>query len=315
MSASVFVMCFPGQGSQAVGMLQTLAEQESSISECYTEASTILGVDLWRLICEGPAEKLQLTEYAQPALLVAGVALWRYWQAREGASPQWLAGHSLGECTALVCSGAMSFADGVSLVRHRGRLMQEAVPVGEGVMYAVLGLDTEEVERVCAQHHREDAIVQLVNYNAPGQMVIAGHKASTEAASEACLQAGARRSVALPVSAPFHTNLMLPMSGEFADILSGIELNTPKIDVIHNVHAQPEADPARIRDLLVRQLYSPVRWIDCIRYAVTHGANTAVECGPGKVLSGLNKRIDKQLNCYALDPADNFNATLSAVVA
>ena len=315
MSADNFLMCFPGQGSQSVGMLETHIAKDPSIQECYKEASDVLQVDLWNLIVKGPEETLKLTEYAQPALLVAGVALWRSWQARGGARPTWLAGHSLGECTALVCAQSISFADGVNLVRERGRLMQNAVPVGVGAMHAILGLETEQIERICAEHHSEDSVAQLVNYNSPGQMVIAGHKEAVEHVSKACLESGARRSVPLAVSAPFHTDLMRVIGDEFLAYLDQMTVHAPHIPVIHNVNAQTETDPTEIKQLLVRQLYSPVRWIDCVQYAISEGAHTTVECGPGKVVSGLNKRIDKSLNCVALDPLDSFEATVASMQA
>lgn len=313
MSNGTMLMCFPGQGSQSVGMLASIASKENSIKQCYQEASDALNINLWELVSEGSAEQLQLTENAQPALLVAGVALYRLWSARGGMKPQWLAGHSLGECTALVCANSMSFTDGVKLVRERGRLMQDAVPVGEGVMYAVLGLGAKEVERVCAEYKNAQETVELVNYNSPEQSVIAGHKEATKRASERCLESGARRVVPIPVSVPFHTSLMRKMSDSFSAFLENIQLNVPQIPVIHNVHAQPENDSAKIKELLVRQLYSPVRWIECVEYAVHAGATLAIECGPGKVLCGLNKRISKTLDNRALDPADHFEATLDFI--
>jgi [acyl-carrier-protein] S-malonyltransferase len=313
MNNGELLMCFPGQGSQSVGMLGSHIAVNSSIKACYEEASNVLGFDLWALVSEGPEEKLKLTEYAQPALLTAGVALWRSWRERGGPEPKWMTGHSLGECTALVCAESMSFSEGVNLVRERGRLMQNAVPVGLGAMYAILGLDTKVVEDICAKYHGEETVVQLVNYNSPGQMVIAGHKDATAQASKSCLESGARRAVPLAVSAPFHTDLMRSIAEEFSACLDALDLRAPRIPVIHNVHADVENDPGRIRELLVRQLYSPVRWMSCIEYAVRAGAQVTAECGPGKVICGLNKRIDKSLECYALDPADSFETTLSSV--
>lgn len=315
-SSANFMMCFPGQGSQRVGMLGEMASSDPSIQRCYEEASDVLGVDLWGLVSNGPADVLQLTENAQPALLVAGVSLWRRWRANGGPVPNFMSGHSLGECTALVCSEAISFADGVSLVRERGRLMQAATPPGEGVMYAVLGLDAEKIEEICRAHCREDNIVELVNYNAPGQMVIAGHTEVTGQASQACVDAGAKRSIALPVSAPFHTQLMRAMSDSFATTLSAITLSAPSVPIVHNANALPEPEPERIKELLIAQLYSPVRWIDCVRYCVDQGGVACtVECGPGKVLSGLNKRIDKTLSCYNLEPDELFEDAMDAVSA
>lgn len=314
------VMCFPGQGSQSLNMLNTHIERSKIFQDCFTEASDILNKDLWALIHDGPAEQLQLTENTQPVLLSASVALWRYWQECDGPTPMFMAGHSLGEFSALVCAGALDFADALRLVQKRGQLMQTAVPVGDGAMYAVLGLESEKIEAICtklsgdADNDSDRAsVVELVNYNAPGQMVIAGHTVICKRAAEDCLASGAKRCVALSVSAPFHTSLMRPIAKDFAKTLDSISIKTPNIAVIHNVHASPESDPENIRQLLLRQLYSPVRWIECVRWAVEHGAECSIECGPAKVLTGLAKRIDKNLISFALDPIESMDLYLKDI--
>lgn len=294
---------FPGQGSQSVGMLQELAAAFPIVAETFTEASDALSYDLWALVQNGPAEDLNRTDRTQPAMLAAGVAVWRVWQAQGGAAPAVMAGHSLGEYTALVCAEALAFAPTVALVAERGRFMQEAVPAGEGAMAAVLGLDDDTVREACARAAAGD-VVEAVNLNAPGQVVIAGSKAAVERAIEELKAAGAKRAVPLPVSVPSHCALMRPAAERLADYLTQVEIQAPKIPVLHNVDVQVSADAAAVRERLVRQLYSPVRWVETVQAMAAQGVGRIIECGPGKVLVGLNKRIAKEADAQAVyDPA------------
>jgi [acyl-carrier-protein] S-malonyltransferase len=294
---------FPGQGSQAVGMLADLAAAFPSVRATFDEASAALGLDLWQLVQEGPAEALNVTCNTQPAMLAAGVAVWRVWREQGGAVPGLLAGHSLGEYTALVAAEAIGFADAVRLVAERGRLMQAAVPEGEGAMAAILGLDDAQVRTVCAEAARGD-VVEAVNFNSPGQVVIAGSAAAVERAIAAAKAAGAKRAVTLPVSVPSHCALMRPAAERLSERLAGISVRAPAIPVLHNVNADRVDGPAAIREILARQLYSPVRWVDTVRRMHAEGVRTCVECGPGKVLAGLGKRIAKEMECLAVyDPA------------
>lgn len=294
---------FPGQGSQSVGMLQELAAAFPIVAETFTEASDALSYDLWALVQNGPAEDLNRTDRTQPAMLAAGVAVWRVWQAQGGAAPAVMAGHSLGEYTALVCAEALAFAPAVALVAERGRFMQEAVPAGEGAMAAVLGLDDDTVREACARAAAGD-VVEAVNLNAPGQVVIAGSKAAVERAIEELKAAGAKRAVPLPVSVPSHCALMRPAAERLADYLTQVEIQAPKIPVLHNVDVQVSADAAAVRERLVRQLYSPVRWVETVQAMAAQGVGRIIECGPGKVLVGLNKRIAKEADAQAVyDPA------------
>lgn len=294
---------FPGQGSQSVGMLQELAAAFPIVAETFTEASDALSYDLWALVQNGPAEDLNRTDRTQPAMLAAGVAVWRVWQAQGGAAPAVMAGHSLGEYTALVCAEALAFAPAVALVAERGRFMQEAVPAGEGAMAAVLGLDDDTVREACARAAAGD-VVEAVNLNAPGQVVIAGSKAAVDRAIEELKAAGAKRAVPLPVSVPSHCALMRPAAERLADYLTQVEIQAPKIPVLHNVDVQVSADAAAVRERLVRQLYSPVRWVETVQAMAAQGVGRIIECGPGKVLVGLNKRIAKEADAQAVyDPA------------
>lgn len=305
---------FPGQGSQRVGMLAELAQAYPVIVETFAEASEALGYDVWDLVQNGEQEQLNLTERTQPILLTASVALWRLWTQRSEVRPALLAGHSLGEFSALVCAGTLNFADAVRLVQARGQFMQTAVPVGEGAMAAVLGLEDAEVEAVCQQASAV-GVVEAVNYNSPGQVVIAGHQAAVERAVELCKEAGAKRALPLPVSAPFHTSLMRPAGDRLAEAMAGLTITPPQIPVVHNVHCQTEAEPSGIRRALEQQIYSPVRWTGCVQYMVSVGITRVVECGPGKVLSGLNKRIDRSLECLALEDEAAFDKALEACQA
>lgn len=307
-----FACVFPGQGSQSVGMLDALAAAEPRVKQTFEEASDALGYDLWKLVSTGPETELNATERTQPALLAAGVAVWRVWTARGGPRPAWLAGHSLGEYTALVCAGALDFADGIRLVEFRGRAMQEAVPAGVGAMAAVLGLDDDAVRAACAEAAGGE-VVAAVNFNSPGQVVIAGHAGAVARASESCKARGAKRVVPLPVSVPSHCLLMKPAADRLAARLREIEVRTPQVPVVHNVDVMTHSDPDAIRSALVAQLYNPVRWVETVHWLGQQGARTLLEFGPGKVLAGLVKRIDKDMNALAVyDPA-GVAAALAAV--
>jgi [acyl-carrier-protein] S-malonyltransferase len=305
---------FPGQGSQSVGMLAAAADAWPSVKHTFDEASQVLGYDVWDLIQNGEQEQLNLTETTQPVLLSCSVALWRSWRAAGGAIPGIMAGHSLGEFSALVCAGAISFADAVSLVRQRGAFMQTAVPVGEGAMAAIIGLEDAAINEACAQAASQSAeVVAAVNYNSPGQVVIAGKVAAVNAAIELCKAAGAKRALPLPVSAPFHTELMQPAGEKLAQVLAGMSISAPEIPVVHNVHAQTETDPLRIRELLVQQISSPVQWTACVNAMTAGGITRVIECGPGKVLSGLNRRIDKSLQSFTIEQPADLESTLATI--
>lgn len=291
---------FPGQGSQKVGMLAELAKQYPIIQKTFAEASDALAYDVWDLVQNGQQEQLNLTERTQPLLLTASVALWRVWQQAGGAKPSLLAGHSLGEFSALVCANSLAFSDAVTLVRDRGQFMQTAVPVGEGAMAAVLGLDDALIVDICTQASAA-GVVEAVNFNSPGQVVIAGKVSAVEQAIDLCKQAGAKRAIPLPVSAPFHTSLMKPAGEKLADKLAAIQVSKPEIPVVHNVHAKTESDPDAIKKLLVQQISSPVMWVGCVQTMLASGIEKTLECGPGKVLSGLNRRIHKPLAVYNIE--------------
>jgi len=301
---------FPGQGSQSIGMMNAMAEAFPLVKETFAQASAALDYDLWQVVCEGPEEKLNSTDVTQPAMLSAGVATWRVWRAQGGAKPSMMAGHSLGEYTALVCADAIAFEDAVKLVAARGRYMQEAVPKGTGAMAAILGLDDAAVIAVCGEA-AQDEIVQAVNFNSPGQVVVAGNKAAVERATEIAKQKGAKRAVMLPVSVPSHCQLMKPAADKLALDLNTISIQAPAIQVINNVDVKCESDPDAIRDALARQLYQPVRWVEAVQSMIQAGTNTIIECGPGKVLVGLNKRIDKSITHAAITDADSLNACLA----
>ena len=293
-------MVFPGQGSQSIEMQSGLAESFSEVKKTYESASEQLGYDLWDLTQNGPAEKLNETVITQPAMLTAGIAAWRCWKAAGGATPAMLAGHSLGEYTALVVAGVMSFDDAVKLVRLRAQLMQAAVPAGSGAMAAILGLDDDVVSSVCASAAQGE-VVSAVNFNSPGQVVIAGDAAAVERAADGAKEAGARRALMLSVSVPSHCALMKPAAETLATSLEGMEFVLPEIPVINNVDATVYASANDIRDGLTRQLYSPVRWVDSVRQMLANGATTMIECGPGKVLAGLTKRIDRSVPAVCID--------------
>ncbi len=302
---------FPGQGSQSVGMLNALAGEFPQVAETFAEASQALGYDLWAVVERGPEEKLNQTEVTQPAMLTAGVAVWRAWRAQGGAMPAMMAGHSLGEYTALVCAEAIGFADAVRLVADRGRFMQQAVPAGQGGMAAILGLEDDAVRKVCAEAAQGE-VLEPVNFNSPGQVVIAGSAAAVARGVEQAKAAGAKRALPLPVSVPSHCQLMHPAAQQMALRLAGVDVRVPKLPVIHNVHVKSETTADGIRDALVRQIESPVRWVETVRAMLSSGTTRFVECGPGKVLAGLNKRIDKQAETLAVyDPA-TLRAALGA---
>ena len=298
MSEKLTAFVFPGQGSQKVGMLLAAHAEYAVVRDTFAEASSVLGYDMWDLIQRGEQDALNLTETTQPVLLASSVALWRAWQSQGGAAPALMAGHSLGEFSALVCAGAIAFPDALGLVRQRGQFMQSAVPVGEGAMAAIIGLDDERINTICAA---TEGVVAAVNFNSPGQVVIAGHTASVEAAIVALKEAGAKRAMPLPVSAPFHTELMRPAGERLAEAIANVDIKAPGTPVVHNVTAATEADPDKIRALLVQQIYSPVQWTGCVRTIIETGVTHIVECGPGKVLSGLNRRIDKSVDSYSIE--------------
>lgn len=302
-----FAFVFPGQGSQAVGMLADLAAEFPVVTETFAEASAALGYDLWALVQDGPAEQLNQTQKTQPALLTASVAIWRAYQASGKPQPAVLAGHSLGEYSALVCAGVIQFADAVKLVELRGQLMQAAVPEGTGAMYAIIGLDNDAIAKAC-EESAEGEVVSPVNFNSPGQVVIAGNKDAVERAAAACKAAGAKMAVALPVSVPSHCSLMKGAADKLADALAAIEFSAPAIPVINNVDVQAPTDVAAIRDALVRQLYCPVRWTETVEAMAADGITHLVECGPGKVLTGLAKRINKSVSAQAVNDVASFAA-------
>lgn len=302
---------FPGQGSQSVGMLADAAGAFPSVRETFDEASEALGYDLWALVSEGPEEQLTLTEFTQPAILTASVALYRCWTEAGGTVPEFVAGHSLGEYSALVAAGSLSLFDAARLVQIRGRAMQSAVPAGEGAMAAVLGLSDAVIDEVCVTHCDDDAYVGAVNYNSPGQVVIAGHAGAVEAAGAFMKDAGAKRVLPLPVSAPFHTPLMQPAAAVMAEAFQDVTLSDADIPVISNVDAQPHRKAVEIRRLLVRQVSEPVMWTQCMMTLLEAGCRHFAECGPGKVLTGLVKRIHRDSPCFALEDPEVLRATVS----
>jgi len=311
MSASL-AFVFPGQGSQSLGMLAELGAQQSVIIDTFAEASAALGYDLWALTQQGPEEQLNQTDKTQPAILAASVALWRLWQAEGGARPVFVAGHSLGEYSALVAAGSLPFADAVKLVELRGQLMQQAVPAGQGGMAAILGLEDADVLAACTEAAQGE-VVSAVNFNAPGQVVIAGSAAAVERAIEACKAKGAKRAMALPVSVPSHCDLMRPAAERFAASVEAIAWQAPQIPLVQNVSAAVVADLDTLKRDLLAQLYSPVRWVESMVVLGDRGVTSLVECGPGKVLSGLNKRCVKGVSTYNLDTPEAFAATRGAL--
>jgi [acyl-carrier-protein] S-malonyltransferase len=308
MNATAFV--FPGQGSQAIGMLNGFAGNRV-VSDTISEASEVLKLDLAKLIAEGPKESLDLTTNTQPVMLASAVAFYRAWVAAGGALPGLVAGHSLGEYSALVAAGVIDFRDAVPLVRFRAQAMQEAVPVGQGAMAAVLGLSDDDVRAACAEA-AEGEVVEPVNFNAPAQVVIAGHKAAIERACELAKAKGAKRALPLPVSAPFHSSLLKPASDRLRAYLATVNFSVPTIQLINNVDVAIQADAVAIKDALVRQAAAPVRWVESVQKMSALGMTRVIECGPGKVLSGLVKRIDAQLSADAINDQASLEAVLEA---
>ncbi|CDL79771.1 ACP S-malonyltransferase [Xenorhabdus cabanillasii] len=307
---SDFAMVFPGQGSQSLGMLADLATEFPLIEQTFAEASEVLGYDLWELVQQGPAEELNKTWKTQPALLAASVAIWRIWQEQGGQTPVMLAGHSLGEYSALVCAGVIEFQQAIKLVEFRGKLMQEAVPEGQGAMYAIIGLDNESIEKAC-EESAQGQIVSPVNFNSPGQVVIAGEKEAVERAGAACKAAGAKRALPLAVSVPSHCALMKSAADQLATALQSVVFNQPQFPVVNNVDVKVEESADAIRDALVRQLYNPVRWTESVEYFATQGVDKILEIGPGKVLTGLTKRIVDTLSAVAVNDVSSLTIALN----
>ncbi len=304
-------LVFPGQGSQSVGMMQGFAENRV-VRDTFEEASRTLGQDLWQLVAEGPAEELNATVNTQPVMLTAAYAMYRAWEEAGAPRPELLAGHSLGEYTALVVAGAISFADAVPLVRFRAQAMQEAVPMGSGAMAAILGLDDDAVRAACAEAAQGE-IVEPVNFNAPSQVVIAGHKSAVERGAAAAKARGAKRAVMLPVSAPFHSSLLRPAAERLRERMQDMAFSAPAIGVLNNVDVNIVSDPARIKDALARQACSPVRWVETVRAFAAQGVTHVVECGPGKVLAGLTRRIEDSLQGFAVTDPASLQQTMEAL--
>ncbi|WP_210451915.1 ACP S-malonyltransferase [Pantoea ananatis] len=305
-----FAFVFPGQGSQTVGMLAVLAAAYPAVEATFREASDVLGYDLWQLVSQGPAEELNKTWQTQPALLAASVAIYRVWQQQGGQQPALMAGHSLGEYSALVCAGVLNFADAIKLVELRGKLMQEAVPEGTGAMQAIIGLDDAAIAKAC-EESAQGQVVSPVNFNSPGQVVIAGNKEAVERAGAACKAAGAKRALPLPVSVPSHCALMKPAADKLALTLENITFNAPAVPVINNVDVKAETDADAIRHALIRQLYSPVRWTESVEAMAAQGVTQLIEMGPGKVLTGLTKRIVDGLSAAAVNDTASLTAALA----
>jgi len=302
---------FPGQGSQSVGMMRAFADS-AEVRAVFEEASSALGQDLWTLVEQGPAEELNSTVNTQPVMLTAGYAVYRAWRAAGGPEPDFVAGHSLGEYTALVVAGALAFRDAVPLVRLRAQAMQEAVAIGEGAMAAILGLDDDALRAACGEA-AQGQVVEPVNFNAPSQVVIAGHKAAVERGMASAKARGAKRAILLPVSAPFHSSLLKPAAERLAARLAEIAVNAPRIPVVNNVDVAIESDPRRIRDALARQACGPVRWVELVRRLADAGVGHVAECGPGKVLAALTRRIDERLQGYAITDPESLGQTLAKV--
>ena len=304
-----FAFVFPGQGSQTLGMLADLAAEYPIVEATFSEASSVLGYDLWQLVQQGPAEELNKTWQTQPALLAASVAIFRVWQQQGGKMPAIMAGHSLGEYSALVCAGVLDFQAAIRLVELRGKLMQEAVPEGTGAMSAIIGLDNAAIAKAC-EESAQGQVVSPVNFNSPGQVVIAGNKEAVERAGAACKAAGAKRALPLPVSVPSHCALMKPAADKLAVALQEITFSAPQVAVVNNVDVRTETDPEAIRSALVRQLYSPVRWTESVEFMAAQGVTLLLEVGPGKVLTGLTKRIVDTLTAAAVNDTASLSAAL-----
>jgi [acyl-carrier-protein] S-malonyltransferase len=311
MNHPTLAIIFPGQGSQSVGMLADIAAHYPEVQETFAEASHVLGYDLWALVQNGPAEKLDQTAQTQPALLAASYAIWRIIQSKNLLIPAMLAGHSLGEYTALVCANAVSFTDAIRLVAARGQFMQEAVKPGEGAMAALIGLDEATVISICEQAKQAE-ILSPANFNSLGQIVVAGHKAAVERAIGLAKEQGAKMAIMIPVSVPSHCELMRPAAIRLSELLQTIDFQTPKIPVINNVDVKPYESAEAVRDGLIRQLYMPVRWVETVQYFMSQGIAQLIECGPGKVLTGLNKRIDKNLQLTTTCDVNSLNTILES---
>ncbi|MGR8930732.1 MAG: ACP S-malonyltransferase [Gammaproteobacteria bacterium] len=303
---------FPGQGSQSVGMMSKLAADYEVVKQTFEQASDALGFNLWNLVENGPETDLNQTQNTQPAMLAAGVAVWRIWSERTRVRPGWMAGHSLGEYTALVCSGAIAFEDAVNLVAERGRLMQEAVPAGVGAMAAIIGLEDHQVVNACSEVANGE-VVAAANFNAPGQVVIAGQTAAVERAMEALKALGAKRALKLPVSVPSHCLLMESASERLNEVLQGIEIKMPNVTLIHNADVKSHGSPEVIRSALKEQLFKPVRWVESVKFMHEQGVSRFVECGPGKVLMGLNKRIAPDAVQLGIFDPESLNKVLEQI--
>jgi len=300
---------FPGQGSQAVGMMSKLAEAFPVVKQTFEQASDVLALDLWDLVENGPDDRLNQTQNTQPAMLAAGVAVWRVWCDKTEQRPAWMAGHSLGEYTALVCSGALAFEDAIKLVAERGRLMQEAVPAGVGAMAAILGLEDHQVVNACTDV-AEGQVVAAANFNAPGQVVIAGETVAVERAMARLKELGAKRALKLPVSVPSHCPLMMPAADKLSDILQNLTIEMPEVTLIHNADVKSHGSPEVIRHALKEQLFKPVRWVESVKFMHEQGVSAFVECGPGKVLMGLNKRIAPDATHLSIYDPESLNSVL-----
>ena len=311
MSDKNFAFVFPGQGSQSVAMLADYAN-ETIVQETFQQASDTLAYDMWQLVSEGPAESLNETHRTQPALLTASTALWRLWQSRVEALPSFVAGHSLGEYSALVAAGTLDFAQGVKLVEQRGQFMQQAVPAGTGKMAAIIGLADDLIQQACSEA-AESEVVSPVNYNSPGQVVIAGNADAVERAMVLCKEKGAKRALPLPVSVPSHCSLMKPAAESLQEVLAEITFNAPTIPLVNNVDVEIATEADAIKDALVRQLYCPVRWTESVQYLAAKGITDLIECGPGNVLSGLAKRIDRSLTSSQLSKKDSLNQIVESL--
>ncbi len=302
---------FPGQGSQKIGMMSDMFSAYPLIKSVFDDASSVLDCDLWDIVTNGPDDKINSTDITQPVMLAAGVATWKVWQDNNGMVPVVMAGHSLGEYTALVCAGVIDFKQAIKLVSARGRYMQQAVPTGTGAMAAILGLDDDAVRAVCSESSTK-GIVEAVNFNSPGQVVIAGETLAVESAAELAKTSGAKRAVMLPVSVPSHCQLMKPAAEKLSADLKNVEFNQPNIPVINNVDVETPDSSDDIKQALIKQLYQPVRWVEVIQSMAAQGVDTIAECGPGKVLWGLNKRIDKSLTHIALNTSDSLQSQLGS---
>ncbi len=307
-------LVFPGQGSQTVGMLAELYAEYPLVQQTFAEASEALGYDLWALVAGGPEADLNETHRTQPALLTASVAVWRVWQQQGGPTPAYLAGHSLGEYSALVCAGVLALADAVQLVEKRGQFMQAAVPAGTGAMSAIIGLDDALIAKAC-QEAAQGEVVAPVNYNSPGQVVIAGHKAAVERANELCKAAGAKRALPLPVSVPSHCALMQSAAEQLKAQLASLQFNSPVISVVNNVDVACESTESAIQEALIRQLFSPVRWTETVEFLAAQGVTDVIELGAGKVLSGLNKRINKELQVSSVNDPASLQSALASLTS